>query len=81
MEPTLAKALLMLANYGPGFVVAVIFIIFYWLERKKSEKMAEKLQELAVASIKADLEHTKAYESLERAFDAAVKALADRRNS
>lgn len=79
MEAALTKILAVLASYGPGFVVAVIFIIFYWLERKKSEKMAEKLQELAVASIKADLEHTKAYESLEKAFNAAVQALADRR--
>lgn len=80
MEPALTTALKALSAYGPGFVVAVIFIIFYWLERKKSEKMAEKLQELAVASIKADLEHTKAYESLEKSFNAAVRALADRRS-
>lgn len=80
METVFAKVLVMLANYGPGFVVAAVFAIFYWLERTKSEKMAEKLQELAVASIRADLEHTKAYGSLERAFDAAVKALVDRRN-
>jgi hypothetical protein len=79
METALTKILAALASYGPGFVVATVFIIFYWLERKKSEKMAEKLQELAVASIKADLEHTKAYESLEKAFNAAVQALADRR--
>jgi hypothetical protein len=80
MEPALMKALMALSSYGPGFVVAVIFIIFYWLERKKSEQMAEKLQELAVASIKADLEHTKAYASLEKVFDAAVHALVDRRS-
>jgi hypothetical protein len=79
MEAALTKILEVLAAYGPGFVVAALFIVFYWLERKKSEKMAEKLQELAVASIKADLEHTRAYESLEKAFNAAVKALADRR--
>jgi hypothetical protein len=79
MEAALTKILAALASYGPGFVVAAIFIIFYWLERKKSEQAAEKLQELAVASIKADFEHTKAYESMERAFNAAVQALADRR--
>lgn len=79
METALPKLLAALASYGPGFVVAVIFIIFYWLERKKSEKMAEKLQELAVASIKADLEHTKTFSSLEKAFNAAVQALTSRR--
>jgi hypothetical protein len=79
MEAALAKALQMLSAYGPGFIVAVVFIIFYWLERKKSEQMAEKLQELAVASIKADLEHSKAYESLEKVFNSAVQALSSRR--
>lgn len=79
METALPKLLAALAAYGPGFVVAVIFIIFYWLERKKSEQMAEKLQELAVASIKADLEHTKTFASLEKAFNAAVQALTSRR--
>lgn len=80
MDAALTTALKALAAYGPGFVVAVIFVIFYWLERKKSEQMAEKLQELAVASIKADLEHTKVYASLEKAFNAAVHALTDRRS-
>jgi hypothetical protein len=78
MEAALAKALQMLASYGPGFVIAAIFTILYLLERTKSEKMAEKLQELAVASIKADLEHTKTYESIERVFNSAVQALSSR---
>lgn len=79
MEAALTKALQMLAAYGPGFVIAVIFIILYLMERKKSEAMAEKLQELAVASIKADLEHTKTTEALEKTFNAAIQALANRR--
>ena len=79
METALAKALQMLAAYGPGFVVAVIFIILYLLERKKSESAAEKLQELAVASIKADLEHTKTVDAMQKAFDSALNALANRR--
>lgn len=79
MEAALAKALQMLAAYGPGFVVAVIFIILYLLERKKSEQSAEKLQELAVASIKADLEHTKTVDAMQKAFDGALNALARRR--
>lgn len=78
MEAALAKALAALATYGPGYVLAVVFIILYFLERRKSEQMANKLQELAVASIKADLEHTKTYESLEKVFDSAVKALSNR---
>jgi len=79
METTLTKALLMLANYGPGFIVAVIFIVLYLLERKKSEKSAEKLQELAVASIKADLEHTRTVDAMQKAFDSALNALSSRR--
>ena len=79
MEAALAKIIAVLASYGPGFVVAAVFIVFYWLERKKSEAMAEKLQELAVASIKADLEHTKTFESLEKVFNSAIQALSGRR--
>lgn len=79
MESVLSKLLSALIEYGPGFVIAAVFVFFYWAERKKSEKIAEKLQELAVASIKADLEHTKAYASLEKAFNAAVQALTHRK--
>jgi len=79
MEAALAKALALLASYGPGFVVAAIFVVLYLMERKKSEQMAEKLTELSVASIRADLEHTRAYESLEKVFNSAIQALAHRR--
>ena len=78
MEAALIKLLQALASYGPGFIVAVVFVVFYWLERKKSEEQAIKLHELAVASIKADVEHTKAYASLEKAFNSAVHALVDK---
>lgn len=79
MEAALAKALALLASYGPGFVVAAIFVALYLMERKKSEKMAEKLTELSVESIKADLEHTRAYDSLEKVFNSAIQALSSRR--
>ena len=79
MEAALAKALQILASYGPGFAVAAIFIILYLLERKKSEKSSEKLQELAVASIKADLEHTRTVDAMQKAFDSALNALTKRR--
>jgi hypothetical protein len=79
MEAALAKALALLASYGPGFVVAAIFVALYLMERKKSEKMAEKLTELSVESIKADLEHTRAFDSLEKVFNSAIQALSSRR--
>ena len=65
MESTLAKVLGHMAALGPGFLVAVVFAIFLFMERKKSEKMAEKLLELAQESIKSDTEHTKAIQALE----------------
>ena len=79
MEAVIPKLLQALAAYGPGFVVAAIFLVLYLLERKQSTALAEKLQELAVASMKADLEHTKAYESLEKVFNSAIQALTPRR--
>lgn len=75
MEAALAKALQILASYGPGFVVAAIFIILYLLERKKSEKSSEKLQELAVSSIKADLEHTRTVDAMQKTFDSVLQTL------
>jgi hypothetical protein len=80
METALAKLVAGLVSYGPGFAVAAIFIVFYLLERKKSEEAAKALMELAVESIKADMEHTKAYATLEKAFNAAIEALTARRD-
>jgi hypothetical protein len=75
MESTLAKVLSHIATLGPGFLVAVVFAIFLFLERKKSEKMAEKLLELAQESIKSDIEHTKAIQALEKTLDSIDRRL------
>lgn len=79
MEAVIPKLLQALSAYGPGFIVAALFFILYLLERRQSSALAEKLQELAVASIKADMEHTKSYASLERVFNSAIQALSGRR--
>lgn len=75
MESTLAKILSQMAALGPGFLVAVVFAVFLYLERKKSEKMAEKLLELAQESIKSDTEHTKAIHALEKTLDSIDRRL------
>jgi hypothetical protein len=80
MESAIIKILFMLADYGPGFILASVFIILFWIERKKSDEIASKLQKLAEASIKADLEHTKTYESLENIFRMTIKILSDKRD-
>lgn len=75
MDSMLAKILSHLAALGPGFLVATVFAIMLFLERKKSEAMAEKLIALAQDSIKADTEHTKAIEALEKTLDSIDRRL------
>lgn len=79
MEAAIPKLLQALSAYGPGFVVAAVFFVLYMMERKRSAALADKLQELAVASMKADMEHTKSYASLEKVFSGAIQALTSRR--
>jgi hypothetical protein len=76
MESTLAKILSNMASLGPGFLVAVLFAIFFIMERRKSERMADKLLELAQESIKADTEHTRAIQALEKTLDSIDRRLA-----
>ena len=75
MESTLAKILSNMASLGPGFLVAVVFAVFFCLERRASSKMAEKLLELAQESIRSDIEHTKAIEALEKTLDSIDRRL------
>lgn len=85
MDPAAAKALLQLGTYGPLGIMCVLFFILFWMQRKetadereKTNKLAEKLHELGLASLRADMEHTKAYTSLEKVIDAALDAIAKR---
>lgn len=75
MESALATLITKLVEYGPGFVVAGLFVALFMIERKKNEKLSEKLYDLGLASLKSDLEHTKAYESMEKTLDVLAKAL------
>lgn len=86
MDPALAKILIQLGTYGPLGLMCVLFVILFFLERKKTEAerekvdaLANKLHEVSLASIKADMEHSKAYEPMEKIFDAALRLLAERK--
>ena len=85
MDATTAKALLQLGTYGPLGIMCVLFFILFMLQKKetqterdKNEKLAYKLHELGLASLKADMEHTQAYTALEKMIDATLDALAKR---
>ena len=85
MDLEAGKLLFQLGTYGPlGIMSALFFILFISqkkdtaLEREKADKLSEKLYELGMASIRADMEHSKAYEPMERIMDAAIKALSER---
>jgi len=63
MESTLAQILLQLATHGPGIGIGVVFLIMFYLERKRCTQLSDKLIELATVSIKSDIEHTHVYEA------------------
>jgi len=82
MEPTAIKMLSSLYVYGPLGVLAVLGFLLYFLQarktdtaQKKCEALSEKLYEVSLASIQADVEHSKAYEPLEKFFDAILQAV------
>lgn len=75
MESALATLITKLVEYGPGFLVAGLFFTLFMIERKKNEKLSEKLYDLGLESLKSDLEHTKAYASMEKTLDVLAKAL------
>jgi hypothetical protein len=77
METAIASLLSKLIEYGPGFLVAGLFMAMYWLERKKNERLAEKLYELGLQSLKSDLEHTKMYTALEKAIETLGKTISN----
>jgi hypothetical protein len=86
MEPATLKILSSLYVYGPLGVLAILGFLLYFLQvkktdeaRKKNEELSEKLYEVSLASIQADVEHSKAYEPLEKFFDAVLKAVVERK--
>lgn len=86
MDATLIKVLIQIGTYGPLGLMSALFVILFFLERKKTEAerkkvddLANKLHEVSLASIKADMEHSKAYEPMEKIFDAALRLLAERK--
>jgi len=79
MDPATVKLLVQLGTYGPlGIMAALGFLLFIY-ERRKNEKLNEKLLEVSLASIQAASEHSKAYTPLERVFDRAIDVLADQK--
>ncbi len=83
METAIVKTVGALAQYGGGFVVAAIFILLYVLDRRthsksiaeeraRNDKLSEKLIELSNESIRADINHAKSIEMLEKTLDRRI---------
>jgi len=79
MDPSVGKMLFQLGTYGPLGIMAVLFFLLYVWEKKRNEKLSDKLYEVSLTSIKADMEHSKAFDNIEKTFDAALKLLTERR--
>lgn len=82
METTLLQQLFQV--YGPlGLLSGIGFVLYYLeqkkvtLERKRNEELAQKLYEVSLAGIQADIEHSKSYEPMERFFDSMLKAMTE----
>lgn len=85
MEPATLKLLASLYVYGPLGILSILGFLLYFLQvkktdeaRKKNEELSEKLYEVSLASIQADVAHSKAYGPLEKFFDAVLKAVVER---
>lgn len=88
MEPATIKLLSSLYVYGPLGILAILGFLLYFLQvkkteaaQKRNEELSEKLYEVSLASIQADVEHSKAYEPLEKFFDAVLRAVVERKQS
>lgn len=75
MESALTTLVTKLAEYGPGFLTAGLFGVLYILERKKNDKLSDKLYELGFESLKVAYEHEKVYASMEKTLDTLAKSL------
>ena len=85
MDPATLKALSSLYVYGPLGVLAMLGFVLFFMQmrktdaiRKKNEELSEKLYEVSLAAIQSDVAHSKAYEPLEKFFDAVLKAVVER---
>ncbi len=85
MDTNTAKLLIQLGTYGPLGVMCALFFILFLLERKrvdaerkKVEELSHKLYEVGMGVIKSDVERDKIIEPMEKVFDAAVRALAEK---
>lgn len=85
MDPTLIKTLSSLYVYGPLGILSALGFLLYFMERKKtdeerkkSDELSEKLYEVSVNAIKADMEHSEAYKAIEKMFDILLKNIVER---
>jgi len=74
------KLIDVLAEHGPGFIVAGIVLALYFFEKKsllkavsdervRSDELAKAVFTLSSESIKADTEHTAAIQALTKVLD------------
>lgn len=76
MEDAIKALLETSGQYGPGYLIAALMLALYWITHKDLAKeraahaaTSDKLIELSTASIRADMEHTSAIETLSRILD------------
>ena len=80
MDGATIKLLVQLGTYGPLGIMAALGFVLFMLERRKNEKLTDKLLEVSIASIQTAAEHSKAYAPLERVFDRAIDVLSEQKS-
>lgn len=66
MEPVTLKALASLYVYGPLGVLSVLGFLLFFMERKRSIKLNDRIIEMSADMIKSEMGHGEAIRNLER---------------
>jgi ribosome-associated translation inhibitor RaiA len=76
MEPsTIITIIKDLGEYGFGYVTTAIFLSLYVLEKKRNEKLVDGLHKLGIASLRAEYEHSRVYESIDKTLNILAKVV------
>lgn len=76
MEPSTVISIIKdLGEYGFGYVTTAIFLCLYILEKKKTDKLTDGLHKMGIASLQAEYEHSRVYESIDKTLNILAKVV------
>jgi hypothetical protein len=69
MDVALGPAIAALLKMGAPWVVTALAVVLFWLERKRSNSLADQLYQLGLAQVEKDAEVHATLESVRRDLD------------